>query len=83
MFFMARAAPPMLPAWLVLTSTTRMFCNDTMSLSKKTSGKLTEAARRPPSTKACSDAGDATCARAFLIEFRAFLTTSGDPCSPC
>jgi len=41
MFFMARAAPPMLPAWLVLTSTTRMFCNDTMSLSKKTSGKLT------------------------------------------
>ena len=40
-FFMARAAPPMLPAWLVLTSTTRMFCNDTMSLSKKTSGKLT------------------------------------------
>jgi hypothetical protein len=27
MFFMARAAPPIFPGWLVLTRTTRMFCS--------------------------------------------------------
>jgi hypothetical protein len=41
MFFMARAAPPMLPGWLVLTKTTRTFCRDTAVLDDKANRKLT------------------------------------------
>lgn len=38
MFFMARAAPPMLPGWLVLTRTTRIFCSKVLCSQMQESG---------------------------------------------
>jgi hypothetical protein len=38
MFFMARAAPPMLPGWLVLTRTTRIFCSTVGALKGRYQG---------------------------------------------